>query len=78
MSEPSPLDQFRQVLGGTARAMAGVEELELVFTAEVDVVPAFELPEIDESIVVEVAPTEVTDEDVEEQLQEVLSAARPV
>ena len=36
--------------------VTGAQGGQLVFTAEVDVVPAFELPEIDESIVVEVAP----------------------
>ena len=50
--------------------VTGPQGGQLVFTAEVDVVPAFELPEIDESIVVEVAPTEVTDEDVEKELED--------
>jgi len=50
--------------------VTGAQGGQLVFTAEVDVVPAFELPEIDESIVVEVAPTEVTDEDVEKELED--------
>jgi cobaltochelatase CobT len=34
MAEPSPLDQFRAVLAGTARAMAAEPELELAFTTE--------------------------------------------
>lgn len=43
---------------------------QMVFTAEVDVVPAFELPELDETTVVEVDPTTVTDEDVQAELDE--------
>ena len=34
MAERSPLEDFRLVLGGTARAMAHEPELELSFTAE--------------------------------------------
>lgn len=34
MTKPSPLDTFRAVLGGTARAMAREPEIELAFTAE--------------------------------------------
>lgn len=34
MAEQSPIESFRQVLGGTARAMAREPELELNFTAE--------------------------------------------
>ncbi|MET0270662.1 MAG: cobaltochelatase subunit CobT [Sphingomonas sp.] len=34
MAEITPLEAFRQVLGGTARAMAGEPELELGFTTE--------------------------------------------
>ena len=34
MAEQTPLDAFRAVLAGTARAMAGEPELELAFTAE--------------------------------------------
>ncbi len=43
---------------------------QMVFTAEVDVVPTFELPELDETTVVEVDPTTVTDEDVQAELDE--------
>ena len=50
--------------------VTGAQGGQLVFTAEVDVVPAFELPEIDEKLVVEVEPTEVTDEDVEKELED--------
>ena len=50
--------------------MTGPQGGQLVFTAEVAVVPPFELPEIDESIVVEVAPTEVTEEDVQKELDD--------
>ncbi|WP_315579327.1 trigger factor [uncultured Actinomyces sp.] len=41
---------------------------QLVFTAEVDVVPAFDLPEYGKDTVIEVDPVEVTDEDVQEEL----------
>lgn len=41
---------------------------QLVFTAQVDVVPAFDLPEYGKDIVIEVDPVEVTDEDVQEEL----------
>lgn len=41
---------------------------QLVFTAQVDVVPAFELPEYGKDTVIEVDPVEVTDEDVQEEL----------
>ena len=34
MADKSPLEDFRLVLGGTARAMAREPELELSFTAE--------------------------------------------
>ncbi|MEQ1549131.1 MAG: cobaltochelatase subunit CobT, partial [Chakrabartia sp.] len=34
MSEQSPLDQFKSVLTGTARAMAHEPEVELAFTAD--------------------------------------------
>ena len=50
--------------------VTGPQGGQLVFTAEVAVVPPFELPEIDESIVVEVEPTEVTDEDVQKELDD--------
>ena len=50
--------------------VTGAQGGQLVFTAEVDVVPAFELPEIDEKLVVEVEPTEVTEEDVEKELED--------
>ena len=43
---------------------------QLVFTAEVDVVPAFEAPEVDEKTVVTVDSTEVTDADVQAELDE--------
>jgi len=39
--------------------VTGAQGGQLVFTAEVDVVPAFELPEIDEKLVVEVEPPAV-------------------
>lgn len=41
---------------------------QLVFTAQVDVVPAFDLPEYGKNTVIEVDPVEVTDEDVQEEL----------
>lgn len=41
---------------------------QLVFTAQVDVVPAFDIPEYGEDTVIEVDPVEVTDEDVQEEL----------
>ena len=41
---------------------------QLVFTAQVDVVPAFDLPEYGKDTVIEVDPVEVTDEDVQEEL----------
>ena len=34
MADPSPIEQFRQVLGGTARAIAHEPEVELSFTAD--------------------------------------------
>ena len=34
MAERSPIEAFRLVLGGTARAMAHEPEVELTFTAE--------------------------------------------
>lgn len=42
----------------------------LVFTAEVAVVPPFEVPDFDESTVITVDTTEVTDEDVQAELDE--------
>lgn len=41
---------------------------QLVFTAQVDVVPAFDIPEYGKNTVIEVDPVEVTDEDVQEEL----------
>ena len=41
---------------------------QLVFTAQVDVVPAFDIPEYGKDTVIEVDPGEVTDEDVQEEL----------
>lgn len=41
---------------------------QLVFTAQVDVVPAFDIPEYGKDTVIEVDPVEVTDEDVQEEL----------
>lgn len=41
---------------------------QLVFTAQVDVVPVFDLPEYGKDTVIEVDPVEVTDEDVQEEL----------
>lgn len=49
---------------------SGAQGGQMVFTAEVDVVPAFELPELDETTVVEVDPTTVSDEDVQAELDE--------
>ncbi|WP_277063554.1 trigger factor [Schaalia cardiffensis] len=43
---------------------------QLIFTAEVAVVPDFELPEFDENTVITVDSTEVTDEDVTAELDE--------
>lgn len=43
---------------------------QMVFTADVDVVPAFELPELGADTVIEVDTTEVTDEDVQHELDE--------
>ena len=34
MAEPNPLDAFRQVLGGTARALSHDDEVEVAFTAD--------------------------------------------
>ncbi|MCI1691676.1 MAG: trigger factor [Actinomyces sp.] len=48
----------------------GAQGGQMVFTAEVDVVPAFELPEIGEDTVIEVQATAVTDEDVHKELDE--------
>ena len=42
----------------------------LSFTATVDVVPAFELPKLDEEVAIEVDPSEVTDADVDAELDE--------
>ena len=41
---------------------------QLVFTAQVDVVPAFDIPEYGKDTVIEVDPVEVTDEDIQEEL----------
>ena len=41
---------------------------QLVFTAQVDVVPAFDIPEYGKDTVIEVDPVEFTDEDVQEEL----------
>ena len=41
---------------------------QLVFIAQVDVVPAFDIPEYGKDTVIEVDPVEVTDEDVQEEL----------
>ena len=41
---------------------------QLVFTAQVDVVPAFDIPEYGKDTVIEVDPVEVIDEDVQEEL----------
>lgn len=43
---------------------------QMVFTADVDIVPAFELPELDKDTVIEVDTTDVTDEDVQHELDE--------
>lgn len=48
----------------------GAQGGQMVFTADVDVVPDFEVPEIGEDIVVEVQASEVTDEDVQHELDE--------
>ena len=50
----------------------GKEEGDLTFTVEVDAVPEFELPEYS-SLEVEVEPLEVTDEDVEKELDDLRS-----
>ncbi len=50
----------------------GKEEGDLAFTVEVDAVPEFELPEYS-SLEVEVEPLEVTDEDVEKELDDLRS-----
>lgn len=50
----------------------GKEEGELTFTVEVDAVPEFELPDYS-SLEVEVEPLEVTDEDVEKELEDLRS-----
>ncbi|MDO4258599.1 MAG: trigger factor [Actinomycetaceae bacterium] len=49
---------------------SGEQGGELTFTAEVAVVPDFELPTIDDSLIVEVDPLEVSDEDVEKELDD--------
>ncbi|MDC4232806.1 trigger factor [Actinomyces sp. B33] len=51
-------------------AVTGAFSGQLVFTAEVPVVPDFDLPEFDESTVVTVDTAEVTDEDVDKELDE--------
>lgn len=43
---------------------------ELVFTAEVAIVPDFEVPELDEKVVIEVDTTEVTEEDTNKALDD--------
>lgn len=48
----------------------GAQGGRLVFTADVDIVPPFELPEFDDSTVITVDTAEVTDEDVEAELDE--------
>lgn len=48
----------------------GAQGGQLVFTADVDIVPPFELPEFDESTVITVDTAEVTDEDVQAELDE--------
>lgn len=50
----------------------GKEEGDLTFTVEVDAVPEFELPDYS-SLEVEVEPLEVTDEDVEKELDDLRS-----
>lgn len=50
----------------------GKDEGNLTFTVEVDAVPEFELPEYS-SLEVEVEPLEVTDEDVEKELEDLRS-----
>ena len=50
----------------------GKEDGDLTFTVEVDAVPEFELPEYS-SLEVEVEPLEVTDEDVEKELDDLRS-----
>ena len=65
-----------EVLPGQYSAAVSENELrptgeltgQLVFTAQVDVVPAFDLPEYGKDTVIEVDPVEVTDEDVQEEL----------
>ena len=49
---------------------SGEQGGQMVFTADVDVVPAFELPELDETTVIEVDPTTVSDQDVQSELDE--------
>ncbi|MDU1522060.1 MAG: trigger factor family protein, partial [Actinomyces sp.] len=46
-------------------ATSGPISGKLVFTGEVDIVPAFEVPEITDDMTVEVDPADVTDEDVQ-------------
>jgi len=49
---------------------SGPQGGQMVFTAEVDVVPPFDIPEIGEDTVIEVQASEVTDEDVQKDLDE--------
>lgn len=49
-------------------ATSGPISGKLVFTGEVDIVPAFEVPEITDDMTVEVDPADVTDEDVQTEL----------
>ena len=51
-------------------ATTGTLTGQIIFTAEVDVVPAFEMPEFGADTVLEVDPAEVTDEDVTKELDE--------
>ena len=51
-------------------ATTGALTGQIIFTAEVDVVPAFEMPEFGADTVLEVDPAEVTDEDVTKELDE--------
>lgn len=48
----------------------GAQGGRLVFTADVDIAPPFELPEFDDSTVITVDTAEVTDEDVQAELDE--------
>ncbi len=50
--------------------VSGPQGGQMSFTAEVEVVPAFELPELTKETIIEVDPTTVTDEDVQKELDE--------